>query len=73
MPIFYNDSAEVDKFLHSIQGAKAVQVVDEVNKLITARKVSDRSCNKPLWDILHRYGLYDKGINNWNNLITKRL
>ena len=71
LPIFFGDEKVVKDFLVKIRGAKAVQVVAEVNALLKDRKVSDVSCNKPLWDILKRNGYYDKGLNNWNDQIKK--
>lgn len=71
LPVFYGDEEVVEAFIAKIRGAKPTQVVGEVNRLLKESKISDISCNKPLWDILTRYGQYDKSLQNWNDQIKK--
>ena len=68
-PIFYNDEAEASKFLSEIQGMKAKQITDKVNKLVRARIISEMSRKRELWAVLHDYGLYDKSESNWNSQV----
>ena len=68
-PFFYNVEQETANFVSKIRGVEPVDVTAEVNRLLKERKVSDLSCHKPLWKILHRYGLYKCGIKNWNDQI----
>jgi hypothetical protein len=44
-------------------------VIAEVNRLLKERKVSDISCNKVLWEILHENGYYAPTLSNWNSQI----
>ena len=69
LPFFWGDEAEVRKFLRKVEGAKAVDVVAEVNRLLAERKVSDKSCHKPLWEVLNKHGLYPRNLSNWNTQI----
>lgn len=68
-PIFYGNREEVAAYLGRIKGADATQVVQVTNEYIQAQKISARSCNKPLWEIHHKHGLYAKTLTNWNNQI----
>ena len=65
VPFFYNDGAEAAAFLRRVRGAKPVMVMEVVNELLAARKISDVSCRKPLWEVLHDNGLYKPSLQNW--------
>lgn len=69
MPFFYNDRKEVELFVRSVSGAKPMAVVDVVNKLIKAKKISDKSCKRDLWKVMHEEGLYGPGESNWNQYV----
>lgn len=69
-PIFYGDREETRTFLSRIKGAKPMQVVSVANTLLQERKISEKSCNKTLWEILHDHGFYDPNLNNWNRNIV---
>ncbi len=69
-PFFFNMEQEAADFVSKIRGVKPKDVTAEVNRLLKERKVSDMSCKKPLWEILHQYGLYKCGISNWDNQIN---
>ena len=68
-PVFYGNRELVAEFLGRIKGAKPTDVTAEVNRLIMERKVSDISCNKVLWEILHDNGFYAPTLSNWNSQI----
>lgn len=68
-PVFYGDRKLVMEFLGRIKGTKPTDVTAEVNRLIKDRKVSDFSCNKVLWEILHENGYYSPTLSNWNSQI----
>ena len=55
-PVFYGNRELVSEFLGRIKGTKPTDVTAEVNRLLKERKVSDISCNKVLWEILHENG-----------------
>lgn len=69
-PIFYGDKDEVRTFLGRIKGAKPMQVVTEVNTMLQDRKIIEKSCFKPLWEMLHDHGFYEPNSSNWNKKIV---
>ena len=69
-PIFYEDAQEVRAFLAKIQGMKPKQITDLVNQLVMERKISDKSCRRDLWKVLHDSGLYDRSESNWNQQVV---
>ena len=68
-PVFFGNRELVAEFLGRIKGAKPTDVTAEVNRLLKERKVSDISCNKVLWEILHENGYYAPTLSNWNSQI----
>ena len=68
-PVFFGNRELVAEFLRRIKGAKPTDVTAEVNRLLKERKVSDISCNKVLWEILHKNGFYTPTLSNWNSQI----
>ena len=68
-PVFYGNRELMAEFLERIKGAKPTDVTTEVNRLLKERKVSDVSCNKVLWEILHENGYYTPTLSNWNSQI----
>ena len=68
-PVFFGNRELVAEFLGRIKGAKPTDVTAEVNRLLKERKVSDISCNKVLWEILHDNGFYTPTLSNWNSQI----
>lgn len=68
-PVFYGNRELVSEFLGRIKGTKPTDVTAEVNRLLKERKVSDVSCNKVLWEILHENGYYTPTLSNWNSQI----
>ena len=68
-PVFFGNREQVAEFLGRIKGAKPTDVTAEVNRLVKERKVSDISCNKVLWEILHDNGFYAPTLSNWNSQI----
>lgn len=71
LPFFYGDEEEVRKFVRIVKGAKAQEVTQQVNMLLRAKKISDKTCSKPLYDVLFKYGLYDKTYSNWSAYLIK--
>lgn len=68
-PVFFGNRELVTEFMGRIKGAKPTDVTAEVNRLLKERKVSDISCNKVLWEILHENGYYAPTLSNWNSQI----
>ena len=69
-PIFFNNESEASSFLSEIQDMKPKQITDRVNQLVRERIISDMSCKRELWSVLHDYGLYDKTESNWNSQVN---
>ncbi len=69
-PIFFGDEDEARAFLDDIQGMKPKQVTECVKAYLRMKKISDVSCRRDLWVILHENGLYDKSESNWNKQIV---
>ena len=68
-PVFFGNRELVAEFLGRIKGARPTDVTAEVNRLLKDRKVSDISCNKVLWELLHENGYYTPTLSNWNSQI----
>lgn len=68
-PIFYGDGEEAARFLDAIKGAKPTQITELVKRMVKERKISDASCHKDLWQLLHEAGLYPPTLANWNSQI----
>ena len=68
-PVFFGNREMVAEFLGRIKGARPTDVTAEVNRLLKDRKVSDISCNKVLWELLHENGYYTPTLSNWNSQI----
>lgn len=68
-PIFYGQIDDAKAFLVSIQGMKPTQIIDMVNQLVKAKKISEMSKHRDLWKVLHDCGIYDKSESNWNQQV----
>ena len=68
-PMFYGDEREANNFLNRIQGMKPTQITALVNQLVKEKKLSDLSCHRDLWQVLHDEGLYTKSESNWNQQV----
>lgn len=66
LPMFYGSEDNAKAFLGSIQGMKGKQITDMVNMLIAEKKLSELSCHRDLYTVLHDAGIYDKSESNWN-------
>lgn len=68
-PIFYNDKAEVRKFLSRIKGVKPTEITATVTRLVREKKVSALSCKGDMWKIMYDAGLYQNEKNTWNRQV----
>lgn len=65
--VFYSDSKEAANFLASIRRmTKPTEITQLVTRLVEEGKISDLSCHRPLWSILHEHGIYTKSETNWD-------
>lgn len=69
LKFFYNDRDEVERFVARVRDARPMDVTAAVNELVRKRKISDISCKKPLWAVLHRHKLYEKQYSNWSKQV----
>ena len=65
-PMFYGSEDNAKAFLASIQGMRGKQITDMVNVMISEKKLSELSCHRDLYTVLHDAGIYDKSESNWN-------
>ena len=70
-PMFFSDENNAISVLRNIQGMKPTQITDLVNKLVEERKLSDLSCHRDLYTVLHDCGIYDRSESNWNQQIKR--
>ena len=68
-PMFFGQIDDAKAFLVSIQGMKPTQIIDKVNQLVKAKKISEMSKHRDLWKVLHDCGIYDKSESNWNQQV----
>lgn len=68
-PMFFGNEEDAITFLNSIMGAEPTQITDLVRKMVAEKKLSSISSRRPLWQVLHDYGFYDKTERNWDSQI----
>ena len=69
LQFFYSDEKETCRFIDIIASCRPIDITNEVKRLVSENKVSDVSCHKPMWEVLNRYGLYTRSLDNWNKNI----
>lgn len=65
-PLFFGIEEDAKDFLVRIHGMKPTQITQLVNRLVTEKKISELSCHRPLWKVLHDAGIYTPSESNWN-------
>lgn len=68
---FFGVQEEVEKFISAINGADPTDVTSRVNKLLREKKVSDKTCLKPLWEVLSKHKMYDRTYKTWTEQVVK--
>ena len=68
-PMFFGSEEEVKSFLLWIQGMKPKQITARVNQLVGEKKLSEISCHRDLWKVLHDCGIYTLTESNWNQQV----
>lgn len=64
---FWGDEEQATRFYNAIKGGmKNAEITAMVNRLVEERIVSEGSCHRDLWTILHNHGLYTASESNWN-------
>ena len=69
LPIFYGVEDQARKFLKLVKSSKPTQITALVNSLVKQGKISELSCKRDLWSVLHDAGLYKPTESNWNSQI----
>lgn len=74
LPLFYNNIVATNSFIDKIKSTKCnPEIVRIAADFIKEKQLSDYSCKKPLWKILHNHKLYLASSNNWNKSINTYL
>lgn len=68
-PIFFGQEENAKDFLLSIQGMKPILITQKVNQLVKERIISELSCKRELWKVLHDNDLYTPSESNWNQQV----
>jgi hypothetical protein len=70
-PLFYNNEADVRRFLKEIDGMPPNTITDVVNLWVKDRRISNYGNSRKgvLWGILKRAGLYNRSRQNWNGRV----
>lgn len=68
-PMFFGAEEEVRSFLLEIRGMKPKQITARVNQLVGEKKLSEISCHRDLWKVLHDCGIYTLTESNWNQQV----
>ena len=68
-PMFFGSDDEAKSFLTGIQGMKPTQITAKVNQLVGEKKISEMSCHRDLWKVLHDCGIYAPTESNWNQQV----
>lgn len=72
-PIFWGDEEQIKSFLEKIRGKKNTAVIDVIAEGVKDRIISEQSCHRDLWKILHDAELYKATESNYNLALNKRL
>ena len=62
-----NDAAE---FVRAVDGARPTAITRKVNQLQREGKILRSMSKRPLWAVLHRYGIYKPSESNWNSQVN---
>lgn len=64
---FWGDEEQAARFYGAIKGGmKNAEITAMVNRLVEERIISEGTCHRDLWTILHNHGLYTASESNWN-------
>ena len=71
-PIFFGIEEYVDEFLNQAQVADSQHMIRIVKQMVAEHKISDISCRRTLWQVLHEFELYTRSESNWNQQMRKK-
>lgn len=65
-PLFYNNIIVTNSFVEKIKSTNTnTETTRIAAEFVNKKLLSDLSCKKPLWEILHNNNLYSAKLNNW--------
>ena len=74
MPIFYGNKEQAEVYIKKLKNiTNDVEKVQYTAQLVNENTISERSCHRVLYRILHDHGLYNKTETNWNKVISQHL
>lgn len=71
-PIFYGIEDYVNEFLKQAQVADSQHMIRIVKQMVAEHKISNISCRRTLWQVLHEFELYTRSESNWNQQMRKK-
>ena len=73
-PIFYGNKEQTEDYIQKIKNiTKDVEKIRYTAKLVNENTISEMSCHRDLYSILHDHRLYNKSESNWNKVINQYL
>ncbi len=68
-PMFFGNEDEARSFLNKVIDMKPKQITTLVNKYVREKKLSELSCHRELYIVLHESGIYKPTESNWNQQV----
>lgn len=73
-PIFYGNKEQAEDYIKKIKNiTKDVEKIRYTAQLVNENTISEMSCHRDLYSILHDHRLYNKSESNWNKVISQYL
>lgn len=73
-PIFYGDEKRAEVYIKEFKNSNNdVEKVRYTAQLVNENTISEMSCHRDLYSILHDHRLYTKTESNWNKVINQYL
>ena len=73
-PIFYGNKEQAEDYIQKIKNiTKDVEKIRYTAQLVNENTISEMSCHRDLYSILHDHRLYNKSESNWNKVISQHL
>ena len=73
-PIFYGYKEKAEDYIKEIKNTtNDVEKVRYTAQLVNENTISEMSCHRDLYSILHDHGLYNRTETNWNKVINRYL
>ena len=74
MPIFYGNKEQAEVYIKKFKNiTNDVEKVQYTAQLVNENTISEMSCHRDLYSILHDHRLYNKSESNWNKVISQHI